>query len=102
MATRGRPGGGGANDIKSGMVGSFEKRKGGSWRATIRGGCGTVVKLLKSERKTSQLPRQLCRTIGKDEKTALLSVYLVKKLSITGQSPKRNWNRRRDLQTLLG
>jgi len=38
MATRGRPGGGGAKDMNPGNVGRTDRLEGGSWMATSKGG----------------------------------------------------------------
>jgi len=58
MAMCGRPGGCRAKERKPEKVGSTEQWEGGSWIVTIKGGCGAIVKLSKSERKTSQPPRR--------------------------------------------
>ena len=98
----GRPGGGSAKEIKPRKVWRFNNWQGGSSSATSMGGCGGVLKLGKSERKTSQLRRQLSWTIGKGSKRALLPVYMGKKSCIIGQNPQSTRNRRRHLPPLMG
>ena len=67
-ATRGRLCGGWKH-FQEEYEGSLPFLTGGSCKATIIGGVGSVERLLMSESNTSQLPRLLCCTMDRERET---------------------------------
>ena len=70
---------------------------GGSWRATIMGEGRSSVRLLISERNTSQLPRLLCCTMERERKTLSAGGRGEGELvcCISGPGPSRQWGQER-------